>query len=343
MADTPAPDRRIDPRLAGLVAAIPSSTQPDAASWEEMVEAAAANTETMDLLQAFLDMNDTEEVAPSAGLTITALEYESTPDGTTIPVNVIMPDVAGPVPCVYYLHGGGMSTLSAFDGNYRAWGKIIAANGVAVVMPDFRNSISPSSSGEVAKYPAGLNDCEAGLRWLLANAASLGIDPERVVVAGESGGGNLALATTLRLKAAGDTDLIKGVYALCPYIAGEWPQARFPSSTENEGILLSLHNNRGRMGYGIEAFDAKDPMCWPSFAGVDDVTGFPRTVISVNECDPLRDEGLEFYRLLLEAGVSARARQVMGTVHGTEVFPMVCTDIARDTARDLAGFAKDPR
>ena len=58
--------------------------------------------------------------------------------------------------CVYYIHGGGMTNLSCFDGMYRGWGKLIAANGVAVVMVDFRNAISPSSVPEVAPYPAGL-------------------------------------------------------------------------------------------------------------------------------------------------------------------------------------------
>ena len=57
--------------------------------------------------------------------------------------------------------------------------------------------------------------------------------------------------------------LVRGLYALCPYIAGEWPQDRYPSSVENNGILLDLHNNRGRIGYGIEAFEAGDPLAWP--------------------------------------------------------------------------------
>jgi acetyl esterase/lipase len=67
------------------------------------------------------------------------------------------------------------------------------------------------------------------------------------------------------------------------------------------------------------------------------------TIISVNECDPLRDEGINFYRLLLRAGVKARGRQVMGTVHGTEVFPMLCPDISRDTAASIADFARGAR
>jgi acetyl esterase len=63
-------------------------------------------------------------------------------------------------------------------------------------------------------------------------------------------------------------------------------------------------------------------------------------VINVNECDPLRDEGANFYRLLLRAGVSARCRQMMGTIHATEVFAALCPDISRDTARDIAAFCK---
>ena len=95
-----------------------------------------------------------------------------------------------------------------------------------------------------------------------------------------------------------------------------------------------------RQAYGIEEFEKQNPLAWPLFSTEDDVTGFPKTVISVNEADPLRDEGIAFYRLLLRAGVPARCRQVMGTIHGTEVFPIACPEISRDTARDLAALCK---
>ena len=56
----------------------------------------------------------------------------------------------------------------------------------------------------------------------------------------------------------------------------------------------------------------------------------------------LRDEGIEFYRTMLRAGVKgARCRQVMGTVHGTEIFPAVCLDISHDTANDIVNFVKN--
>ena len=338
-----AADIRLDPRLKALLAGIVSEAQGDVDSRETLL--AEASTEEArqraELFRSFLELCDTEEAAPSAGLRVHTEKVVSDPDGNPINLQVIRPDNAETVACVYYIHGGGMASLSCYDGMYRGWGKIIAANGVAVVLVDFRNCVVASSVPEVAPFPAGLNDCVSGLKWVVANAAHLGIDPARIVVAGESGGGNLALATGLRLRRDGDLRLIKGLYAMCPYIAGQWPTAESPSSTENNGILLNLHNNRGSVGYGIEAFRDRNPLAWPSFAGVDDVEGFPPTVISVNECDPLRDEGINFYRLLLRAGIAARCRQVMGTMHGTEVFTIACPDISRDTARDLAAFCRD--
>jgi acetyl esterase/lipase len=322
---------------------MPSRALPDVANREELIAEAnsPAAMEFRESFLAFQDLCDSEEAAPSSGLTVRTEEFTSSPDGNTIKLQVIRPDTDEALACVYYIHGGGMATMSCFDGMYRGWGKLIAANGVTVVMVDFRNSVMASSAPEVAPFPAGLNDCVSGLRWVAAHADDLGIDPGRIVVAGESGGGNLTLATGLKLNQDGNLALVKGLYALCPYIAGRWPTPECPSSTENEGILLNLHNNRGAVGYGIEAFDERNPLAWPSFAGQEDVTGFPPTVINVNECDPLRDEGINFYRLLMAAGVPARCRQMMGTMHGTEIFSIACPDVSRDTARDIAAFARD--
>jgi acetyl esterase len=337
-----AADIRLDPRLKAILAGIPVEGGSDADSREQLIAEASTPQarEQAELFRAFMEMCDTEEAAPSAGLRVHSEHIVSQPDGNTINLQVIRPDNDEVVACVYYIHGGGMAALSCYDGMYRGWGKLIAANGVAVVMVDFRNCVTPSSVPELAPFPGGLNDCVSGLKWVVANAAHLGIDPARVIVAGESGGGNLTLATGLKLRQDGELGLIKGLYALCPYIAGHWPTPESPSSTENNGILLDLHNNRGAVGYGIEAFTAGNPLAWPSFATTEDVQGLPPTVISVNECDPLRDEGINFYRLLLRAGVPARCRQVMGTMHGTEIFTIACPEISRDTARDLAAFCR---
>jgi acetyl esterase/lipase len=338
-----AEDPRIDPRIkAGLGGVDFASARSNAVSRDQLLE--EANTkeaiELRGLLTAFQGLCDTEEIAPSKGLTTTEYTIVSAPDGNTVNVRLIRPDSRDLLPCVYYIHGGGMASMSCYDGNYRAWGRIIAAQGVAVAMIDFRNALVPSSVEEVAPFPAGLNDCVSGVKWVAEHHAELAIDPDRIVIAGESGGGNLTLATGLRLARDGDLGIIKGLYALCPYIAGMWPLPENPSSVENNGILLDLHNNHGAMIYGIEEIERRNPLAWPGFATEDDVRGLVPVMISVNECDPLRDEGINFYRLLLRAGVDARCRQVMGTIHGTEAMPMLCPDISRDTAASIADFAR---
>lgn len=338
-----ADDDRLDPRIKAALSMFPDVSDPsDVSSREDQL--AEANTPEAkaadEQLRMMLEMMDNETLAPSTGLNISEHQFTSSPDGNTIELRFVRPEGDDPVPCVYYIHGGGMMTFSCFYGNYRAWSKIIAANGVAVAMVDFRNALVPSSAPEVAPFPAGLNDCVSGIRWLHENAPNLGIDQDRIVIAGESGGGNLTLATGLKLKQDGDIHRVKGLYALCPYIAGQWPQDHLPSSLENEGILISLHSNRGAMAYGMDAFEAKNPLAWPLFAQVEDLRGLPKTVISVNECDPLRDEGIVFYRRLMQANVEARCREVRGTCHAAELLINVCPDISGDTAADMARFAK---
>ena len=336
-------DPRIDPRIKALMGAFDLPAQDDVIDREQLLKE-ASTPEALAVqqgMEAMFEALDDDTIAPRAGLDIRTIELTSQPDGNTIKLQFIRPESDAPLSCVYYIHGGGMAAMSCFLGMYRSWGRLIANPGVAVAMVDFRNCVSPSSVPEVEPFPAGLNDCVSGLEWVHAHADELGIDTDHLVVAGESGGGNLTLATGLKLKQDGKLGLVRGLYAMCPYIAGSWPQDRFPSSVENNGILLNLHDNRGRVGYGIEAFEARNPLAWPSFATEDDVRGLVPTVVSVNECDPLRDEGIEFYRLLLRAGVPARCRQVMGTIHGTEIFSIACPDISRETAASIAQFCRE--
>jgi acetyl esterase/lipase len=338
-----ATDPRVDPRLKAAFGHYPTP-QPagDVASRETLLAEAASEAARAGraAMAAIWGAVDCEEVAPSNGLAVRTESFVSQPDGNRVQALVTRPQGAAILPCVVYLHGGGMTSLSAFDGQYRAWARLVAAHGVVVVAIDFRNAIDPSSAAEVAPYPAGLNDCVSGVRWVAANAAALGVDAARIVVAGESGGGNLTLAAGMKLKRDGEAGLLAGLYAMCPYIAGAWPQDEYPSSFENFGLFADLHNNRAAMAYGIEAFEARDPLAWPGFASPDDLAGLPPTVISVNECDPLRDEGIGFYRRLLAAGVAARGRVVLGTLHGTEIYALACPEISRDAAAHLASFAK---
>jgi acetyl esterase/lipase len=332
-------DERMDPRARQFVASIPSGDVLNPATRDEIL-AAASTPEALAMQEFFKELTeglDDETIAPRTGLRFEDFTVSSSPDGNNVKIQFIRPDNDQVLPCVYYIHGGGMATMSCYYGNYRTWGRLIAQQGVAVAMIDFRNCVSPSSVPEVAPFPAGLNDCVSGLEWVHANASKLAIDNTKIVVAGESGGGNLTLAVGLRLNREG-RKLAKGLYALCPYIAGIWPQDRLPSSTENNGVFINVHGTGGRVGYGIEAYEARDPLAWPLFANDADVTGLVPTVINVNECDPLRDEGIEFYRLLVRNGVTARCRQAMGTFHAAEVIPTVMPELSLAAAVDIAAF-----
>src|SRR5690242_3323892 len=161
MASKLALDPRIDPRIKAVFGDLEWPRPTSVASREEILaeegtEAAAARAAG---IRAFLDAMDTEAIAPSTGLSVRTERFLSSPDGNSVNIQFIRPANDKVLPCVYYIHGGGMATMSCYYGNYRAWGRMIAAQGVAVAMVDFRNAVRASSAPEVAPYPAGLNDC----------------------------------------------------------------------------------------------------------------------------------------------------------------------------------------
>ncbi|HEX4777145.1 MAG TPA: hypothetical protein VFW74_10265 [Acidimicrobiia bacterium] len=113
----------LDPRVESLLAIVPSSSAADVASREELLKLsgtpeAAAQREAFTSL---LDAVDTEEAEPSKRLTVTDHVVTSQPDGNAINVRVVRPDADEVVPCVVYLHGGGMQMGSCYYGNYRVW------------------------------------------------------------------------------------------------------------------------------------------------------------------------------------------------------------------------------
>ena len=244
----------------------------------------------------------------------------------------------GPCPGILHIHGGGMVILAATGTSYRRWRDELAARGLVVVGVEFRNAAGALGCHP---FPAALNDCTSALEWMHANLQDLGVST--LVVSGESGGGNLTLATTLKARQDGRLDTIDGVYAQCPYISGTYacPPPELGSLHENDGYFLASD----LMGYFVEAYDPgaanlTNPLAWPWHASVDDLAGMPPHVVSVNELDPLRDEGLDYYRKLVRAGVPTYSRTVNGTCHaGDLLLPGAMPDVYAASARDLASFA----
>jgi acetyl esterase len=270
-------------------------------------------------------------------------------DGNDIKVYVHKPASRGgdgddkrpPLPCIIYSHGGGMAYNRSSDANYVRLRDELAATGLVVVGAEFRNSAGVLGPNP---FPAGLNDCASCAKWVIANRAALGVS-ETIVLAGESGGGNLALATALKANREGWVGGIAGVYALCPFISNAYadPLSRrldLASLFENDKYLLS-NDNLGALAraYSPDGAHDVDPLAWPLFASAADLAGLPPHTISVNELDPLRDEGLVYFRKLLGAGVSAVGRTVNGTCHAGELlFIDAMPDAYRATIRDIKGF-----
>jgi acetyl esterase len=260
-------------------------------------------------------------------------------DGNDITLYVHRPaEGDGPWPGILHLHGGGMTMLEAAGQAYIRWRDQLAAAGLVVVGVEFRNA-----GGKHGPYPfpAGLNDCTSALRWVDERKGELGITS--LVVSGESGGGNLTLATTLKAKRDGDIGMIDGVYAMCPYISGAYasPPAELTSLHENDGYFIEteLAGALARL-YDPTGEHATDPLAWPLHVGADELAGLPPHVISVNELDPLRDEGIAYYRRLAAAGVPVACRTVNGTTHGGDmIFEAAMPDVHAATLRDIKGFA----
>jgi acetyl esterase len=121
MAYDVAGDIRLDPRLKAILASIPVEPAGDADSREALLAEAdsEAARQQAQLFRSFMDMCDTEEAAPSAGLGVNNEKVVSEPDGNWVNLQVIRPDRDEAVACVYYIHGGGMAALSCYDGMYR--------------------------------------------------------------------------------------------------------------------------------------------------------------------------------------------------------------------------------
>jgi len=275
---------------------------------------------------------------PVTGVT-SSMEVLKGVDGNDITVFIHRSTAAvGPLPGVLHIHGGGMVVLEAAGPLYARWRDELAAVGMVVVGVEFRNG---GGKHGPHPFPAGLNDCTSALQWISNNKDRLGIS--KLIGSGESGGGNLTLATTLKAKRDGRLNQIDGVYAQCPYISNAYAvkKAELPSLYENDGYFLDC----ALMSVAAKVYDPTgknhaNPLAWPYFASKADLEGLPPHVISVNQLDPLRDEGLAYARKLLDAGVSVVSRTVNGTCHASDcIFRGAMADVYAATIRDIKGFA----
>jgi acetyl esterase len=284
----------LDPQIAGILALLDQLGAPPLAEGTPQAARAAFRISAVDL-------RDPSTLAP----------VRSTEDATIpgpagdIPIRIYRPDIDGTAPTIAFFHGGGfvIGDIETHDDQARL---ICRDAAMVVVSVDYR--LAPEHP-----FPAGFDDCLAATRWVAEHVESLGGDPERIVVGGDSAGANLAAAVALASRTAGPSLAAQFlIYPVVDFTA----DAVYPSRTENaEGYLLTepdmswFHGN-----YVGDGLDLRDPRLSPLLA--DDLTGAPAAVVGTAEFDPLRDEGDAYAEALADAGVKVWHHRFDGMIHG---------------------------
>jgi acetyl esterase len=211
--------------------------------------------------------------------------------------------VARLLPTILYFHGGGwvIGSLEAYDLPCRFF---CARTGCAVVAVDYR--LAPEH-----KFPAGLDDAVASFRWLAQDAVELGIDPDRIVVAGDSAGGTLATVTAQQVRGEARTPCLQWLIYPATDLAADTPS----HASCGEGFLLTRADMEWFRGlYLNDLSEIADPRVSPARAG--DLSGLPPALIFTAGLDPLRDEGQAYAEKLTAAGVKVVHREFDSLIHG---------------------------
>lgn len=225
--------------------------------------------------------------------------------GGPIPVRIYRPEgIDDPAPVIVHLHGGGlvMGSNHSFEPMSRA---LAAASDAVVVAVEYR--LAPENPP-----PTQFEDAMAVTNWAAAEANSMGFDPARLVICGDSAGGGVAAAVALAARDAGGPQLFAQVL-LYPGVDRDMGA---PSIVSNPEAPLLIHDD---IVYLHELADAgagppHDIHRVPAYAA--DLTGLPQTIMVTAELDPIRDWGERYANRLRDAGVPTTLTRYPGIYHG---------------------------
>jgi acetyl esterase len=245
-------------------------------------------------------------------------------------VRLYDPGCAAPAPLLIYLHGGGF-ILFSIDTHDRLMREYAEAGQFNVLGIDY--PLSPE-----VRYPVALNQIVEVVDWLHdGGGEKLGIDPNRIAIGGDSAGGNLSVATALRLRDCGLPGRVKGLllnYGAFGTICSDESEARFGG---DGAVLQRAEMNHYFTSYlGAGGLSRPDPYAAPLLA---DLTGLPPAFLAIPECDLLAEQSYEMAQRLEAAGVEVVSVVYAGATHSF-LEAMSVAAIARRAIRDGANWLK---
>lgn len=242
---------------------------------------------------------------PTERTEMASVEDVTVADGAgDIPARLYKPRDGEALPLLVFLHGGGfvLCSLDTHDNFCRALAK---AGDCAVLSVDYR--LAPEH-----RFPAAYEDASAALEWAAANASALGCDAERLALAGDSAGGNLAAAAALH---ASSEIRLRLRHLLLFYPASDPTASGTSYETFPKTPFLSAEMMRWYwQQYVSEPAYLADPRV--ALLRSPDLAGLPQTTVAIAEFDPLRCEVEAFCAALTEAGVDLDTRRYNGVSHG---------------------------
>lgn len=226
----------------------------------------------------------------------------------------------GADPLLLFFHGGGwvVGSLDSYDGPCL---KLAAETGYPVLSVDYR--LAPEHP-----FPAGLRDCYSALEWAAENASQLGVDPERIVVAGDSAGGNLATAVSLLSRDRGGPEIAAQVLVY-PATGDATKTAAYEENSEGyflTGETMQWFHDQ----YVPDEIDDGNIYAHPRLAA--DLSGLPPATVITAGFDPLRDDGAAYAQRLADDGIPVEFHNFEGMIHG--FFNMIADPVNLTTAHE---------
>ena len=260
------------------------------------------------------------------------IENKTIPGGPNreISIQIVRPQGSDneTLPVVMYTHGGGW-VLGNFNTHERLLREL--ANGAHAAIVFVNYTLSPE-----AKYPQSLEEAYAATKWISENGQSLNLDSSRLVVAGDSVGGNMATTLALLAKERGGPPI---TFQLLFYPVTD---ANFNTSSYNtyqEGYFLTRDNMKWFWdNYVSNDTNRKEPTVSPLQASIEQLKGLPPALIINGENDVLRDEGEAYALKLSEAGVSVAAVRYHGTIHDFVMLNVITDDPSPRAAIEQASI-----